>query len=120
MSDWTDEQKQEVIQKYVEQEPTGDTSAEIVKELAEEYGKTVNGVRMILVRAEKYVSKGKATTAASGGEAKTPRKSKQDSLDELSALLTKHSVVVDSTVIDKLTGKAAEFFIGAFNQIIEG
>ncbi len=73
---------------------------------------------MILSKAEVYVAKTAASTSSASGT-KTTRKSKQESLDELSALLTKCGVEIDGTVIDKMTGKAAEYFIKAFNHIIE-
>lgn len=117
---WTDELKQEVIEAYTAAEPTPETSTEIIQELAETHEKTVNGIRMILIKAEVYVKKtAKTSSSNSASGEKTIRKSKQDSLDELSALLTKHGVEPDATIIDKLTGKAAEYFITSFNTIIE-
>jgi hypothetical protein len=117
---WTDELKQEVIDAYTAAEPTAETSTEIIEELAEKHEKTVNGIRMILIKAEVYVKKtAKTSSSSSSSGEKTTRKTKQESLDELSALLSGHGVEVDTTIIDKLTGKAAEFFITSIKTIIE-
>lgn len=120
MSQWTDELKQEVIAEYKEKNPTPETTTEIVAELAEKYDKTPNGIRMILTKANEYVAKGNtASTSNSGSGDKPKRKSKQESLDELKALLTEHGVEVDETIVDKMTGKAAEYFIGGIKHILE-
>jgi len=115
---WTDELKQQVIEEYTSKNPTPETTGDIIEVIAEEHGKTVNGVRMILSKASVYVSKGKPSSS-SPAEDKPARKTKQESLDELSQLLEDHEVQPDDTVISKMTGKAAEFFIKAINQIIE-
>jgi transposase-like protein len=47
---WTDEKKAEVIEAYESANPTPESSMEIVKEIAEEYDESPNGVRMILIR----------------------------------------------------------------------
>jgi len=54
---WTDELKQEVIDAYLAQDPTPETSMEIVKDIAKEFEQSANGVRMVLSRAEVYVKK---------------------------------------------------------------
>ena len=54
---WTDESKQQAIDLYTEQDPTPETSMEIVKDIADELGESPNGVRMILTRASVYVKK---------------------------------------------------------------
>lgn len=118
MSDWTAEQKQEVIEDYTSRNPTSENTVEIVADMAVKYSKTVNGLRMILSKGGVYVSAGKKTATAEDAD-KPKRKSKQDSLDELNKLLTDNKVEVDETVTSKLTGKAAEFFIGAFNTILK-
>jgi len=118
MAEWTEESKAKLIAQYTAAEPTPETTTDIVAALAEEFGATVNGVRIILSKAEVYVSKSKAKPAGKGGDAPA-RKSKQDSLNELSSLLEDQGVEVDPTVVDKLTGKAAEYFIAAFKHIIE-
>ena len=119
-SDWTEELKQEVITAYIAEEPTPENTTEIISELADKFKKTVNGIRMILIKAEKYVAiKAKTSTSSSDSGDKPKRKTKQESLDELSELLTKHGVTADATIIDKLTGKAADYFTAAFTTVIE-
>ena len=117
MAEWTEETKAQLIEQYEAAEPTPETTTDIVAELAEEFGATVNGVRIILSKAGVYVSKAKVKATTSGSKA--TRKSKQDSLNELSGILTELGVEIDSTIVDKLTGKAAEYFIGAFKQAID-
>lgn len=117
---WTDELKQTVIAAYTAAEPTPENTTEIINELAEEHDKTVNGIRMILIKAEVYVAKAAKTSSSSSDSGDKPkRKTKQESLDELSELLTKHGVTADATIIDKLTGKAADYFTASFKTIIE-
>ena len=48
---WTDEKKDEAVSLYEEQQPTPETSMEIVKEIADQLDESPNGVRMILTRA---------------------------------------------------------------------
>jgi HEAT repeat protein len=118
MSDWTDEKKAAVIKEYQDQKPTPENTMDIVADLAQAHNVTVNGVRQILAKANVYVAKGKATTAADT-EAKPKRKSKQESLDDLDKILTDNGVEVDSSITSKLTGKAAEYFIEAFKTILK-
>jgi hypothetical protein len=108
---WTDEKKAEVIQAYKDAEPTPETSIELVKEIAEEFEESPNGVRMILTKAGVYIRKAAAaastgsTAGATGG-----RVSKADAQEELSAALTSAGQTVDDDIVSKLTGKAAKYF----------
>lgn len=108
MADWTDESKAALIKAYQEANPTPETSSEILDELAEEFDCTVNGARMILVRAEVYVAKGKATAKAAGSTEK--KESKADSLARLTSIIEAQGIDADDTIISKLTGKAAAYF----------
>jgi hypothetical protein len=122
MSDWTDESKQELVDSYVKREPTAETSNDIVVDLAEELDKTANGVRNILVRAGVYITKNPTSSSSGdgGGTADKPkRKSKQESIDELTALLDANNVSVDESILNKLTGKAADAFTVSFTALIE-
>jgi len=118
-SQWTDEAKQEITEAYLEASPTPENTTEIIAELSEEYDRPINSIRAMLVKAEVYVSKTKNTPAATASGDKPARKSKQDSLNELSTLLGDNSITVDLDIINKLTGKAAEYFAGAFKQALE-
>jgi len=114
MANWTDEQKQELIDKYLAAEPTPENSMEIVKEIAEEKDYSPNAVRMILSQAGKYVKKeaaaGKSTSAKSGTAAsgdKAPRVSKEAAQKRLSDAIEAAGGEVDTDITSKLTGKAA-------------
>jgi hypothetical protein len=112
-SDWTDELKQQVVKEYEAANPTPETSMDIVKELAETHDKTANGVRMILTKAEVYVKKAAGAPASGAGAGKkesTPRVSKQDSIDALTATIEELGLDLDAGIVDKLTGKAAVYF----------
>ena len=109
---WTDEKKAEVIEAYEKAEPTPETSMEIVKEIAEEYEESPNGVRMILTKAGVYVKK---TPAAGGGEKKAStgggtRVSKAAAVEALTAAISDAGQEVDEEILSKLTGKAAQYF----------
>jgi len=117
MSEWTPELKAELVAAYLDANPTPENSMEIVAELAKEYDKTVNGVRIILTQNEVYVKKAAgATKAAAGGgtagAAKAPRVSKADAIADLSSAIVDAGQEVDSEIVDKLTGKAAQYFAG--------
>lgn len=118
---WTDEKKQQAIDLYLEQNPTPETSIEIVKQVAEELEETVNGVRMILTKAEVYVKKAAATGGSGGGDKKSggTRVSKEDAQNSLRAAITDAGQPVDEDIISKLTGKAAVYLAGVINEIVK-
>lgn len=119
MATWTDEQKAEVIKKYKDAEPTPETSTEIIKELAEELDQSPNGIRMILVQAGAYVKKDAAKPAdkkTTTGEG-TKRVSKESQLAALRAAIEDKGAEVDDEVIEKLTGKAAAYFVKVLGSI---
>ena len=120
MSDWTDDLKAEVVEKYEEAEPTPENSSDIIAELAEEYDKTVNGVRMVLIKAGVYVKK--APAAASGTKGKSTgggRVSKADSIQALKDAISAKGGEVDDAILDKLTAKAAVYLTGVINNLGE-
>jgi len=108
---WTDEKKAEAVEMYENQDPTPETSMEVVKEIAEELDESPNGVRMILTKAGVYVKKtpAKAATGGSGGTAST-RVSKAAAIEGLTAAITDMGGNVDEEILGKLTGKAAMYF----------
>jgi hypothetical protein len=108
---WTDEEKDAVIKAYLAAEPTGENSVEIVKGIAEEYERPANGVRMILSKANVYVKKEVTPTKATAAEGDKPKRvSKADSIAELTSAITDAGQEPDSEILDKLTGKAAQYF----------
>jgi len=118
MSTWTDETKQEAVDMYVDENPTPENSMEIVADIAEQLGQTPNGVRMILTKAGVYVRKTPAAKS-SGGSTGGTRVSKADAQDNLSSAISDAGMEVDSSIIEKLTGKAANYFAEIINKINE-
>ena len=115
---WNDENTAEVIKMYKDAEPTEETSAQILADLAEHTGATVNGIRMKLVKAGVYVKKTPATAAAAstkeGGEG-TKRVSKQEAQDALKSAISAKGATPDEDIISKMTGKAAQYFADLLN-----
>lgn len=120
---WTTEKKQECIEaykkamaEYATDELRAQHTTEVVADLAEEFGETVNGVRTILARAEVYYKKAPATKAATAkatatGEG-TKRINKADAIAELTNTIAAIDPdLVDEEVLSKLTGKAAAYFV---------
>lgn len=112
--EWTDELKQQVVEAYEAKNPTPENTIEAVTAVAEEFDKTVNGVRMVLSRAGVYVKK---VAAASGAAKKTDgpkRVVKADAIAGLKEAIEKAGKEVDADICDRLTGKAAVYFTGLF------
>ena len=117
---WTDEKKAEVIEAYESANPTPENSMEIVKDIADEFEESPNGVRMILTKAGVYVKKapasGGAKSATSNGGS-GGRVSKAAAIESLSAAISDAGQEVDQEILDKLTGKAAVYFTGIVNNL---
>ena len=113
---WTDESKTEAVELYTTEDPTPETSMEIVKTIADTLGESPNGVRMILTKAGVYVKKAPATSSAksNGGGG---RVSKADAQQTLKDALSDAGQEIDGDIIDKLTGKAAVYIAGVINAI---
>jgi len=115
---WTDESKAQAIEMYEKAEPTPENSMDIVAEIAEQLGESVNGVRMILSKAGVYVKKEAAKSGGSSASKTTKsastRVSKEDAQAQLIAALEEAGKTVDNDIISKLTGKAAVYFAGLF------
>lgn len=110
-SDWTTELKEKVVRLYTEGKPTPENSMTLVEQIAEQLGKTVNGVRMILTKAGVYVKKESAPKKeGSKDKPKTTRVSKEASASALIVLLKEKNLPVDEDIINKLTGKAMVYF----------
>lgn len=114
MTTWTDELKAKAIEAYEAADPTPETSAEIVVSIAKELGQSPNGVRAILAKAAVYIKatpKKTGTTAASAKkDGTTPKVSKADCVDALVAAINDIGQEPDMDIIEKLTGKAAQYF----------
>ena len=108
---WTEESKAQAVEMYQEQEPTPETSMEIVKDIADELGESPNGVRMILTKAGVYVRKTPAAKS-SGGSTGGGRVSVADAQESLTSAVSDAGQEVEPAIISKLTGKAAVYFKG--------
>jgi transposase-like protein len=115
---WTDEDKQKVIAAYKSANPTPETSTEIIKDIAEEMDQSPNGIRMILVQAGVYVKKEAATggTTKKEGAEGTKRVSKESQIAALKAAIEDFGAEVDDEILDKLTGKAAAYFVKVLSK----
>ena len=115
---WDDDKKAAVIAAYEEQNPTPENSMEIVKEIADEYEESPNGVRMILSKAGVYVKKTPAAsgsgTSSGGGSSRVSKAAAQEALV---AVLTDVGAEIDNDIVEKLTGKAAQYFAGVIGAI---
>ena len=114
---WDDDKKAAVIAAYEEQNPTPENSMEIVKEIADEYEESPNGVRMILSKAGVYVKKTPAATGSGTSSGGGSRVSKAAAQETLIAALTDAGVEIDNDIVEKLTGKAAQYFAGVIGAI---
>ena len=114
---WDDAKKAEAVDLYSTQEPTPETSMEIVKDVADSLGESPNGVRMILTRAGVYVKKAPTRSSNSSNSTGGGRVSKTDAQNTLRDAIQDAGQEVDMSIIDKLTGKAAVYITGIINAI---
>jgi hypothetical protein len=112
---WDDEKRQQAVDMYLASDPTPETSMEIVEAVAEELGETINGVRMILSKAEVYVKKNQPTKAAAKGNG-GGRTSKAAAHEALISAITDSGQDPNEEIISKLTGKAALYLAEVINQ----
>ena len=114
---WDDDKKAAVIAAYEEQNPTPENSMEIVKDIAEEYEESPNGVRMILSKAGVYVKKTPAATGSGTSSGGGSRISKAAAQEALVSALTDVGAEIDNDIVEKLTGKAAQYYAGVIGAI---
>ena len=114
---WDDDKKAAVIAAYEEAEPTPENSMEIVKDIADEYEESPNGVRMILSKAGVYVKKTPAATGSGTSSGGGSRVSKAAAQEALVSALTDVGAEIDNDIVEKLTGKAAQYFAGVIGAI---
>lgn len=112
---WTDDKKAQAKQMYLDGEPTPENSMELIKEIADALDESVNGVRMMLQQAQLYVKKSdtpKTSASSTKKEGEAPKRvSKEAQIAELKAAIEARGAEVDSDILDKLTGKAAQYFV---------
>lgn len=115
-NEWTDELKEEVVSAYKAADPTPENTMDIVKQLAEQFSKTPNGVRMVLTRASVYIKKSPTTTTASSSNSEgSKRVNKAVAISNLKKKISNLGQNVDDDICDRLTGKAAVYIL----EIIE-
>lgn len=114
---WDDDKKAAVIAAYEEANPTPETSMEVVKEIADEFEESANGVRMILSKAGVYVKKTPAASGSGTSSSGGSRVSKAAAQETLVAALTDAGAEIDNDIVEKLTGKAAQYFAGVITQV---
>ena len=124
MSNWTEETKAELVEKYQKANPTPENTGDLIQELAEEFETSANSVRMILSRAGVYVKKQdvKSTKTTSKSASKADgdmpaRVSKGDAIASLQEAIESAGQAVDEEITSKLTGKAALYFAGIIKGI---
>jgi hypothetical protein len=110
--EWTDELKQEVKEAYLALDPTPENTIDLVKQVAEEFKKTPNGVRMVLTRSGAYVKKAIPTTASKGSEGASKRVNKTEAINDLKKAIKDSGQEVNDDICDRLTGKAAVYIKG--------
>lgn len=113
---WTDEQKEQAKQMYLDGNPTPENSTELIKQIADDLEQSPNGVRMVLTQAGVYVKKAPATSTTKTSTTKkdgegSKRVSKEDQIAQLKAAIEAKGAPVDDDILGKLTGKAAAYFI---------
>jgi len=109
--DWTDELRAEVVEAYLAQNPTPENTMEVVKQVAEQFDKTSNGVRLVLTRENVYVKKEVKSASASDKDSgdKPKRLNKAEAISDLKKAIEKAGHDIDSDICDRLTGKAAVY-----------
>lgn len=111
--EWTDELKAEVSEAYLELDPTPETTMDCVKQVADAFDKTVNGVRLILTKQGVYIRKDIAkSSATASSENKPKRVNKAEAIHNLKKAIKAAGHDVDNDICDRLTGKAAVYITG--------
>ena len=114
---WDEDLKAKAIKTYTDAKPTSENSTEIIKGIAEELNQSPNGVRTILVLAGVYIKKDASTASKSTKEGTAPRVSKETQIQNLRDTIKDLGGEVNDEILEKLTGKAAEYFAITIKQI---
>lgn len=116
-NEWTEELKKQVVEAYESRNPTPENTVEICKEVAEEFDKTPNGVRLILTRAGVYVKKTVTSSSGASSSGGSKRVNKAEAIDSLKSKIKNLDQEVDDDICDRLTGKAAVYLLGILNAV---
>lgn len=121
MTEWTDKLRAKVKAAYLAAKPTAETNVEIINKIAEDVDKTPNGVRAVLVRAKDeegnkiYITKAPSTTSKTTNG--TTKVGKAESIAALKSIIENNQLEIDDAIIDKMTGKAAQYFTELFTAL---
>lgn len=111
LADWENEEFKESLTKaYVDMKPTPESNSEILESLGDIYNVSPNSIRVFLTRAGVYV-KAEQPTADKPAATGSKRVPKEATINKLKAIITAKGKEVDDSVVDKLTGKAALYWI---------
>lgn len=112
MSQWEDEEfKEKLKQAYLDHEPTPETSQEIIADLGQEFLVSPNSIRVFLTKEGIYAKKEQTVKSETKEGSTTKRVSKGATITQLKELIESKNKPVDNEILDKLTGKAAQYFI---------
>lgn len=118
----TKELKEEIILEYkarmaeIPEEERPNHTLRIVAELAAEYGISVNGIRMVLMKAEVYIKKSEKPKVEASDKPK--RMSKEAAHNALRDAIEAGGVEPDMDAISKLSGVAAQYLATTIIAII--
>lgn len=126
MTNWTDELRDQVVKEYLAAKPTPETNTEIIEKIASGLeDSTVNGIRAVLIRAkhpdtgEKIYVKSSGTPTKETKNGGAARVGKAEAIATLKGIISNNQLEVDDAIIDKLTGKAAQYFSGILTELTQ-
>ena len=113
IADWNDEGfKNDLKKAYLEAKPTHEANSEILRDLAELFDVSANAIRVFLVRENVYVKQTVEAVSTDNTEVTgTKRVPKEATINKLKKLIEEKGKPVDDAILDKLTGKAAQYII---------
>lgn len=117
---WDDDKRQKAVSLYEEAEPTAENTVEIVKQIAEELDESPNGVRAVLTKAGVYIKKTGGTSKSTGDSSSSTggtRVTKAKAKEDLVAAINTIGGEVDDEIIDRMTGKAMQYFTGILSSV---
>lgn len=120
-NEWTEELRKKVVEAYEEASPTAENTMEIVKDLANEFEKTPNGIRLVLTRAGVYVKKTPVSSGTKSTESTgSKRVNKAEAIAALKKKIESVGQSVDDDILDRLTGKAAVYIKEVLDAVTNG
>ena len=114
--------KASIKEAYLAGDPTPENTVEIVQQVADDFERSVNSVRMILMGMKDdegnsvYIKKEPPKTEAKKGGT---RVNKADALDSLTKILESNDLEADEDIIKRMTGKAAMYFTDVIESLVK-